>query len=373
MSNLRAAEYRRKLTSLRELMARQEWEWVLLQSPGSFAWLSGGGRSFIVAGDPRGVGFLLASQASVHLLAANIEIPRLPDEELAGLDLTVQAVPWPEFFADPVPAVRAITGGAVLASDLPLPGAVDGSSQLRELRSRLGADDIARYRLLGRDTALAVEQTAREVGPGESEFSAAARLQEKLNRSGIVAPVLLVASDRRIWTHRHPLPTGKAIERYLMLVACALRDGLWCSITRLAHFGKPDPDLSARAAACAQVDSAYIAASVPGNTVEQAFTAGRSAYAAQGYPDEWRLHHQGGPAGYGSREFFAGTGPDLQIQFGHSFAWNPSIAGVKSEDTVIVTGSPDGAPRSEVITETGDWPQLSGPGQALPRPAILLR
>ena len=368
----RTAEFEAKRGALRGLMDARGWDWLLLQSPGSFAWLSGGGRSHIVAGDPRGVGLILVSARSVHLLAANIELPRLVEEELAGLEIAVEPVPWTEFFADPEPVVRALTGDSPLASDLPFPGAGDAQRALSELRSRLGPEDIARYRALGADTAAAVEATAREIESGQGEFEAAALLQEKLNRAAIVAPVLLVASDERIHRHRHPLPTDKAIRRYLMLVACALRDGLWCSITRLAHFGPIDPDLQARALACARVDAAYIAASRPGNRVSDAFAAGRAEYAAQGFPGEWREHHQGGPAGYGSREFFAGAGVDMEIASGCSFAWNPSIAGVKSEDTVIVSGTAQD-PRFEVITATGDWPAIEPSEIPLARPAILQR
>ncbi|MDE2703063.1 MAG: M24 family metallopeptidase [Chloroflexota bacterium] len=368
----RTDEFDAKLGAVRQLMDAHGWDWLLLQSPGSFAWLSGGGRSYIVDGDPRGVGLMLISRQSVHLLAANIELPRLPEEELPGLEIAIESVPWTEFFADPEPAVRGLTGGSRLASDLPFPGAVDAQRAVSEVRSRLGPADIARYRALGADTAAAVEATAREISPGQNEFEAAALLQEKLNRTGIVAPVLLVASDDRIRRHRHPLPVNKSIERYLMLVSCALRDGLWCSITRLVHFGPIDQDLEARALACASVDAAFIAASRPGNRVSDAFAAGRAEYAAQGFAGEWREHHQGGPAGYGSREFFAGAGVDMEIGSGYSFAWNPSIAGVKSEDTVIVGGGPD-EPDFEVITETGEWPAIELPGRPVRRPAILQR
>ena len=368
----RTAEFEAKLGAVRRMMEAHGWNWLLLQSPGSFAWLSGGGRSYIVDGDPRGVGLILVSLHSVHLLAANIELPRLPEEELPGLAIQVESVPWTEFFADPEPAVRGLTGGSRLASDLPFPDAVNAQQAVSELRSRLGPGDIARYRALGADTAAAVEATAREIRPGQNEFAAAAMLQEKLNRTGIVAPVLLVASDERIRQHRHPLPVNKAIDRYLMLVSCALRDGLWCSITRLVHFGPIDSNLQARALACASVDAAFITASRPGNRVSDAFAAGRAEYAAQGFAGEWREHHQGGPAGYGSREFFAGTGVDMEIGSGYSFAWNPSIAGVKSEDTVIVSGAPED-PRFEVITETGNWPGIEPPGNPVVRPAILQR
>ena len=366
-------EQNAKLMALRAVMDQQGWDHVLLQSPGSFAWLTGGGRSYIVAGDPRGVGWLLISPARTILITANIELPRLTQEELRGLPVEVESVAWPEMFSDPVPTVVRLTGGGTLASDLPFAGAVDASGQIMRLRSALLPGDIVRYRALGADTAAAAEAVAGQVVPGQSEFAAAALFQAKLNAAGIVAPVLLVASDQRIRLHRHPLPVNKPIDRYLMVVACALRDGLWCSITRLVHFGPVPADLADRARSCAEVDAAYIAASRPGNLVTDAFAAGQAAYAEQGYEGEWRNHHQGGPAGYGSREFFAGGTTDMKIAIGHSFAWNPSIAGVKSEDTLIVLSDSAGDPFPDVITHTGNWPYLAAGQLEIPRPAILQR
>jgi antitoxin VapB len=53
---------------------------------------------------------------------------------------------------------------------------------------------------------------------------------------------------------------------------------------------------------------------------------------------------------------------------GQAFAWNPSIEGTKSEDTILLdeTGR-------HVLTEIAGWPSLpvNINGQALLRPAIL--
>jgi antitoxin VapB len=56
-------------------------------------------------------------------------------------------------------------------------------------------------------------------------------------------------------------------------------------------------------------------------------------------------------------------------------AWNPTITGVKSEDTVLV-----GEDGPEVLTRTGAWPQVTvdlddrddGPW-SIDRPALLVR
>jgi antitoxin VapB len=91
-------------------------------------------------------------------------------------------------------------------------------------------------------------------------------------------------------------------------------------------------------------------------------------YASTGFPDEWKLHHQGGSAGYMPREFTAAPASTQPILAGQVFAWNPSITGVKSEDTILVGGQ-----TNEILTEMNDWPMLEiqAGDQLVKRPAIL--
>jgi len=70
-----------------------------------------------------------------------------------------------------------------------------------------------------------------------------------------------------------------------------------------------------------------------------------------GFADEWKLHHQGGPCGYGPRDFVAVPGHPAQVLCDQAFAWNPSITGTKSEDTILV-----GPDRNEILSATGNWP-----------------
>jgi Xaa-Pro aminopeptidase len=85
------------------------------------------------------------------------------------------------------------------------------------------------------------------------------------------------------------------------------------------------------------------AATRPGATLGDVVTVARSAYAGAGFPDEWRDHHQGGSIGYQARERIALPGDTTVIEPGMAFAWNPSIAGAKAEDTILVT---DGGART---------------------------
>jgi Xaa-Pro aminopeptidase len=77
-------------------------------------------------------------------------------------------------------------------------------------------------------------------------------------------------------------------------------------------------------------------ATAPGATLGEVFAATQRAYADAGYPEEWRLHHQGGTIAYQGRERIARPGDETRIVPGMAFAWNPSITGAKAEETFIL-------------------------------------
>lgn len=236
---------------------------------------------------------------------------------------------------------------------------------LDALRLELGEEELGRYRRAGADLAEAMRETLAKLQPDRTEYWAAAELAGQAHWRGFTTPVVLVAGDERQRVHRHPLPTAAPLGRHALLAVTAERDGLYTSMTRLVSFGEPPEQLVRLVQACAAVDAAYLAASRPGATLGEAFDAGAAAYAAQGFPEEWRRHHQGGLAGYRGREVFAVPGEPTRIPAAAALAWNPSIAGgAKSEDTILVTA--DGV---EVITRTPDLGELETDG--LPRPAIV--
>jgi Xaa-Pro dipeptidase len=50
-----------------------------------------------------------------------------------------------------------------------------------------------------------------------------------------------------------------------------------------------------------------------------------------------QFHHQGGATGYTGRDYRVNFNTLDIVQENQAFCWNPSIAGTKSEDTILAT------------------------------------
>ena len=89
-------------------------------------------------------------------------------------------------------------------------------------------------------------------------------------------------------------------------------------------------------------------------TSAELFGVAQAAYAKQGFPGEEQFHHQGGATGYWEREWVATSAGTETVVNSQAFAWNPSIRGGKTEDTVLLR---DGV--IENLTPTPELPLLA--------------
>ena len=366
-------EFSQKQDRIQALLAERKLDALLLRRVSSFAWATCGATSYVNTATTNGEAALLITASGRYLITNNIEATRLEQEEnLKDQGWEFRVTPWHEVqdtalrqAQDPV---AELTGGLRLGADGPLPGATDLSGDLAHLRANLTPEEGERFRTLGRRCAEAMEDAIRAVRPGQTEYQIAGLLAGEAESRGVQAIVNLIATDERIFAFRHPLPTDKKLERYAMLVLCGRRWGLVCSMTRLVHFGRLPDDLRHKAEAVARVDGTLITATRPGRTLGEIFQQALTAYAETGFSDEWRLHHQGGPAGYEPREYVAMPSSTDVVSVGQVYAWNPSITGTKSEDTILV-----GTAGNEVLTAIENWPTpwVTVDGQEIARPAIL--
>jgi L-iditol 2-dehydrogenase len=77
-------------------------------------------------------------------------------------------------------------------------------------------------------------------------------------------------------------------------------------------------ELRRKADACARVDAEFITRTRPGMTLGQIFQGGVDAYRDNGYAEDWKLHHQGGLAGYEPREVFGVPGSPVMVAGGRT-------------------------------------------------------
>lgn len=352
----RLEEVNLKHDKLRALLEEHKADALLLRRVRNIAWVTAGADASIVNDTDYGVYSILITADKRSVVTNNIEAPRIhAEDKLEDLGFETSETPWHAAGAD-MPENLVMDEGDVELS-------------LQQLRLVLTDSEKDRLRALGKDAAAALEEACRALQPRNSEHQIAAIIASAARKRGGVAIVNLVATDERIEQFRHPLPTAKRLDKYAMLVMCMRREGLITSTTRLVHLGAAPDEVKEKIHKVAAIDAAVIAATKPGRTLGDVFADLQSAYAAQGEADQWQFHHQGGSAGYTARERIATPGDPTPIVADQVFAWNPSIVGAKSEDTILL-----GADGFEIVTQASEkFPQIEieVDGQKIMRPGLM--
>ncbi len=347
---------------------------LVLTGPAAVAWATGGIAAPVdrtAAVDPA---WVVATRGGFSLITTEVEADRVraeygPDRH-GFADLV--AVPWfdPDAFVTAAQALAGVPAAELAADGHPAFGR-DVTDDLIELRLALSPPEQDDLRDLAADAALALETALAHWRPGERDLDIQARCAARLEGSGADTPVLIVGGDERLASYRHPMAAGVPVRRLVMAVVVARRDGLHAAATRFASAGPLDPAYAELRGRVLDIEREVLAASTPPASYGAALAAMDRAYEQAGAPRGWTGHYQGGPIGYGQREFEIAPGqpgtrwPDQPIAAGHALAWNPSLpGGAKVEDTYLVT-----ADAMERVTSTPDWPLQAG--DDLGRPGVL--
>jgi antitoxin VapB len=348
--SLRSFELNEKYGRLGAFLDRNKLDAILLSRHENIAWITAGQVEARVAlGVETAVTSLLITRSGLHYyLAPANEAPRLADEEFAGLGYEPVVYPWHE---SSVPLLRELAGDAALGSDTPATGATHVN--LTALRAPLLQPEIDRLTTLSRETADVTASVLESLQPGITEDEMTARTAAALLELGITPTVLLMAVDDRIRKYRHAVPRCSTLERYGMINLCARKWGLVVSITRFVHFGSLPEDLAAAFTAAARIHSQLLHATRPDATSAQLFAVAREAYKSAGASEEIERHHQGGPCGYGERDWLITPHGQDTVTLPQAFAYNPSLRGAKVDNTALVTED-----AVEILTDTPTLPVI---------------
>ncbi len=362
-----STEIKEKERRVREFLNSKGLKALLLKRQANFSWMTAGGLNLVGITTEFGAASLLITEKSKFVISNNIEAPRMMEEEaLEKQGFILKVFPWHE--DREVSIIKELTGDGPLGSDAPFPDAQTLVEEVAKLRYSLTPEEQKRYRWLGKKVSNALEKTMMKTKKGEKESAVVGRLCRELWKDRIDPITLMSAADERISKFRHPIPTEKEVEKFLMVSVNARKWGLIVSLTRFVHFGKLPDELREKYEANVFIDCTMMAHTRPGIPAREVLQKGIDAYKVKRYPEEWKLHHQGGSIGYTGRDYRTNLNTLDIIQENQAFTWNPSITGTKSEDTILATSK-----GPEMITRPILYPTLSMEvgGISFTRPDIL--
>ena len=359
-------EFTEKLRRIRSLLKEINYDAALFTRNDSFSWLSCGHYAFVDKSSESAVAVFVVTQDKALVFCNSSEQYRIPDEELVGLSCTLTGYRWNE---DGDKLIRDQLKGLKTISDSGAYGTENRFSDLSQLRYVFTEEEIARYREIGPFIGGLVEDCVREIKPGQTEYEIAGTVTGKLMAAGCQVPVCLIATDERTLKYRHPLPTGKMLNNIALVGVCAQKYGLIVSLSRMISFKPLSAEIQRKLDAVLKIDAAYITSTVKGAVAGDVVKAGKALYEESGFKEDFFLHHQGGALGYATRYYCATENNKSIVMDGQAFSWNPTIAGVKCEDTYLISGS-----EQQVISRGSKWPRrtIEMAGKKIERPEILI-
>ena len=303
---------------------------------------------------------LIITQDSAVAITNVVEAPRLVAEEFPT-EVSVQTVPWSQG-RDPL-----LPSGIKVGSDQPGGDRIDLGVEIEMIRGSLIEADIARFKEICSDAAIALGNAMKEVTSSDREMDVAGLITKSLWRSNLEIAFLGIAGQERVTKFRHPLPTTSLVGNRVSASICAKRKGLIASVTRIVSFGQLSQEEINGYESIFKVEAAMFDATVVGKPFSDPINAAIAAYPLNGFDkDEWQNHHQGGPTGFLPRDWPANQGTTRLIAENQPIAWNPTGKGWKAEDTILATNS-----GVDLLTNDPEWPTFGVNGRT--RPFILQR
>ncbi len=363
------AEIKEKKKRIRTLMDSLNLSAILLKRQCNFSWITCGGTNQVSIASDTGAASILITSSEEYVICNNIEAPRIEKEEkLSEQGFQIKTFKWYEDWEEKI--IHEITKGGKIGCDIDFPGTKNISQALNTIRYALTPSEVERYKEVGYLSSRAIEETALTIKPGDKECEIIGRLAERLWTNRLDYITTFCAADERIANYRHPLATEKKVDQRVMLCVNARKWGLIISLTRFVQFGKIPEEIKKKYQANVYIDCVMMANTIPGKPVVEVFKKGIETYKEMGYPEEYQYHHQGGAIGYTGRDYRVNFQTNEIVQENQAFAWNPSITGSKSEDTILATS--DGP---VLLSKPVIFPKLEMKGgeHVFVRPDILIK
>ncbi|MGL4676993.1 MAG: M24 family metallopeptidase [Brevinema sp.] len=347
-------------TKIREYLTQNQYDGMLLGRRSSFAWFSGGESSMNFYTD-MGLGFIWVTKDNAFVFCGNNEHDRI-SHEIFKDKFPVQSFSWIE---GPAPNLQNLIANKKVVSDFGLVNTTEDFGNIKKLRYQLSPDQIKIATELSKRSSELLEKSLKNLKVGMSELSIQAEIRYTFEKEGISLPVLLIAGDENLNSYRHPLATTTIIQERIMAVICAQYKGVMIAASRIRYFREENSQEKLYNQRVAKINAEMIATSILGIHSSSLWESLLQSYKNHKVEDEYLNHHQGGAIGFESREWILRPNLDETLLENQLIAWNPTLRGTKSEETVIINGD-----NPKVLTISGDFPILTHKGITVTLPLI---
>lgn len=343
--------FNQRIQPLRELMKAKGLDAFVLRRNPNLAWAIAG-RAHVPTTIDMACFDLIITHDSATAVTNVVEAPRLIAEELPN-EVTVQTIKWSEG-RDPL-----LPNGFKVGSDQPGADRIDLGVEVEMIRASLIESDLARFKEICVDAAVALGNAMKQVESTDREIDIAGLIAHSLWQADLEIAFLGVAGEERVHKFRHPLPTAAVVGNRVSASICAKRNGLIASVTRIVTFGSVTDQMVSDYTSIFKVEAALLDATVVGKPFSDPINAAIAAYPLNGFDgDEWTKHHQGGPTGFLPRDWPANQSSTRLIAPNQPIAWNPTGKGWKAEDTLVATDS-----GVKLLSNDPDWPSFEVNGR----------
>lgn len=341
-------DFEYKKQKLREYMTANGYDAVILARRDNFAWFTFGGDNKIFYSMDTGYGVLLITRQSVSLIAQTMDVDRIYDDEMYGLDVEKVALKWNEDSREE--KAISMVWGQRIAADVEMEGADFKRDEIFALHLPYTAWEVERYEEVGKLTDEILKNVVDGIKQGQTEQQIAGAMLFEYAKHYSVPKVLLVGSDERIVKYRHPVPSDKKVEKTVLIHAATDIYGMHTNVTRMLCFGEPpkklkkDYDLlnTLLASACSLLK--------PGENLATIIEERQNILEEAGCGHEFFNHYPGAQTGYwfGSADAIVNNEIIKETQ---CFDWFITVTGAKVEE--LVMAAPQGG---TVLSATGIWP-----------------
>jgi len=359
-----------RIKKMRTILENTGKKAILLSKAENIAYLTLGARNHITFNTTEGVASILITPDEVYFITNNIEMNRLFREEIPadiGDLFTKIEYNWWDLEFDEIARLARMKeilsdSGRYLTTNI--------STDINSQRYILGPHEFSSLRELGKFVDQVFYEKMPLLRPDMKEIEVQAAFFAEFLKRDYEPILVLVFGEESSRLYRHNLPRNAKLGNSCFVSVCVRHKGLIISSTRSVLFSQSQTMKEQHERNC-RIDAKLIAMSRPGMTMDKLFTVLEQAYESEGYKDEWILHHQGGLAGYKSRELICTPTTKYTLREGNCIAFNPTITGTKSEDTAILLKA-----ENEIVSfpKNSKWPfiEFEFNSQKIRRPDMII-